>query len=125
MEPQRYNFLNRETFNQILETYIEQRKNKRCLMDMSRYNECLNVLKNPNLYHNPNFKYWVTHTFKILNIGTTEELHLINQAGNNLGTQVCPVESFYEIICAAHQATEHGGQDKTWKKVNIKFFFIP
>lgn len=121
---QNFNFLTRESFERILETFISQRKNKRCLMDESRYNECLNVLKNPNAQHNPSFKYWVIHTFKILIIGSIEELHVIKQDANNLGTQVCIVENFYEVICSAHQATEHGGQEKMWKKAKIYLYLF-
>ncbi|CAG8755500.1 8175_t:CDS:1, partial [Racocetra fulgida] len=73
MEPQRYNFLSHESFDYILENFVSQRKNKRCLIDLDRYHKCLNVLKYPNDPHNLTFKYWFTHTFKILLIDMTKK----------------------------------------------------
>src|SRR5437868_976495 len=98
MNPQSYSFLTRETFDRIFEAYTNQRKNKRSLMDRARYNECLNILKNPDIQCNPTLKHWAINTFKVLHVGTIEELHIRKQGRNNLGTQVCVVENSYEII---------------------------
>ena len=78
MELQIYSFLFRESFDKILQKHVNQRKINRSLMDINRCNECLNVLKNLSLKHNPKQKYWITDTFKIIRIGTTEELHFLN-----------------------------------------------
>ena len=116
MEPQTYSFLSRKSFDRISEKHVNQRKINRNLMDINHYDECL---KYPSLQHDSKLKYWITNTFKILRICMTEELHLLKRDENNLGTQVCPIENFYEVICCA-------SGDRTWRpkqKPEKKYYF--
>src|SRR5205085_801680 len=53
------------------------------------------ILKNLDIQCNPTLKHWPINTFKVLHVGTIEELHIGKQGRNNLGTQVCVAENCY------------------------------
>ncbi|RIB10284.1 hypothetical protein C2G38_2206534 [Gigaspora rosea] len=120
-----FSFLSLEAFKKIITNYMNNRKNERHIMNHLKYNHCIKLLRNPNSNHeNANFKHWALNSFRLIKVGAIEELN-IKSDDNNRGTQVCPIEDFYTIICQAHQDTEHGGQEKTWLNIWQRYCFIP
>ena len=77
------------------------------------YEMAIMILKNSqtNLFPSK-FKNWVINRFVLFDVGMVQELN--SRGADAYGAQVCPVEDWYNVICSAHQTTEHGGQNATW-----------
>ncbi|CAG8446100.1 5187_t:CDS:2 [Scutellospora calospora] len=91
-------------FNMTMDNLILRYRNKRGDIVVLKGDNCWETAKNEATGKNL--------TRLELHICMAEEFHLLKQDKNNLKTQVCLIENFYEVICAVYQATEHGGQEK-------------
>ncbi|KAG0294257.1 hypothetical protein BGZ97_005131, partial [Linnemannia gamsii] len=87
--PQTYSFLSPETFETLVEGYINQlhiRKRNKALINQQLANDCLMVLTNPEntAIFNPKFRWWVRKHFVFTVVG---ELRILMDKKN--GKPVC------------------------------------
>lgn len=121
--PQTYSFLSPETFETLVEGYINQlhiRKRNKALITQQLANDCLMVLTNPEntAIFNPKFRWWVRKHFVFTVVG---ELRILLDKKN--GKPVCVREQLYDKVCYFHHIIGHGGRDKTFAAVRF-FVFI-
>ncbi|KAF9954476.1 hypothetical protein BGZ70_010547, partial [Mortierella alpina] len=112
--PQTYSFLSPETFETLVEGYINQlhiRKRNKALISQQLANDCLMVLTNPEntAIFNPKFRWWVRKHFVFTVVG---ELRILMDKKN--GKPVCVREQLYDKVCYFHHIIGHGGRDKTF-----------
>ena len=117
--PQTYSFLSPETFETLVEGYINQlhvRKRNKALISQQLANDCLMVLTNPEntAIFNPKFRWWVRKHFVFTVVG---ELRILMDKKN--GKPVCVREQLYDKVCYFHHIIGHGGRDKTFAAVRL------
>ncbi|KAF9311380.1 hypothetical protein BG003_007463 [Podila horticola] len=115
--PQTYSFLSPETFETLVEGYINQlhiRKRNKALINQQLANDCLMVLTNPEntAIFNPKFRWWVRKHFVFTVVG---ELRILMDKKN--GKPVCVREQLYDKVCYFHHIIGHGGRDKTFAAI--------
>jgi len=121
-----YTFINRDTFNGIIERYISNLpplKREKALIKLDLLNKIKEVLLNPkdNTIYDKNIRDWSKRKFKLEEV-VPGEYRVLVKANNKL---VLIVESMYEVLCRTHaDITQHGGQKQTWKSIIEKWGWI-
>ena len=123
-------------FEGLLQSYLlslHVRKRSKALIEQSMADDCLMVLTNPEntKIFGPKFRWWVRKHF----VYTTTTSMVAPEDGSEPqqqqqcilmdrknGKPVCVKEKLYEKVAHFHEATGHGGRDKTFKAVS--FFFL-
>ncbi|KAK3839933.1 MAG: hypothetical protein J3R72DRAFT_386269, partial [Linnemannia gamsii] len=123
--PQTYSFLSPETFETLVEGYINQlhiRKRNKALITQQLANDCLMVLTNPEntAIFNPKFRWWVRKHFVFTVVG---ELRILLDKKN--GKPVCVREQLYDKVCYFHHIIGHGGRDKTFAAITKSYSKVP
>ncbi|RIA87568.1 hypothetical protein C1645_827621 [Glomus cerebriforme] len=112
-----YNFINKDTFNKIIEYYITSlptSKQEKALINLDLLNKIKEILLNPknNNIYNKITHDWAKKRFKLEEI-IPNDYRVIVKASNN---PVLAVENMYEVLCQTHaEITQHGGQKQIWK----------
>ena len=106
-----YNFITRDTFNGIIESYITglpEPKQEKALINLNLLNKIKEILLNPKdlTIDNKNIRRWAKKNFNLEKI-TPGDYRVIVKASNN---PVLVVENMYEILCRTHsEITQHAG----------------
>ena len=121
-----YNFITRDTFNGIIESYITglpKSKQEKALINLSLLNKIKEILLNPKdlTINNKNICRWAKKNFNFEEI-TSGDYQVIVKASNN---PVLVIENMYEVLCRTHaEITQHGGQKQTWKSIKERWDWI-
>jgi len=125
-------------FEGLLQSYLlslHVRKRSKALIEQSMADDCLMVLTNPEntKIFGPKFRWWVRKHF----VYTTTTSMVAPEDGSEPqqqqqcilmdrknGKPVCVKEKLYEKVAHFHEATGHGGRDKTFKAVSFFFPFF-
>ena len=121
-----YAFISKDTFNGIVEHYIEKlpaSKQKKALINLNLLSEIKEILLDPknNTISSKNTRDWAKRKFKLEEI-TPGDYRVIVKASNN---PILVVEKMYEVLCQTHaEITQHGGQKQTWKSIVERWGWI-
>ncbi|GJJ79044.1 nascent polypeptide-associated complex subunit alpha [Entomortierella parvispora] len=126
-------------FEGLLQGYLlslHVRKRSKALIEQSMADDCLMVLTNPEntKIFGPKFRWWVRKHF----VYTTTTSMITPEDGSEPqqqqqcvlmdrknGKPVCVKEKLYEKVAHFHEATGHGGRDKTFKAISSAYSRVP
>ncbi|CAG8516904.1 10943_t:CDS:2 [Cetraspora pellucida] len=102
-----YNFMSRETFNNILTEFIQSKDSKYqnvTVISCEHAEKCIKILENPdnNELKNSSLYKWIKKNVLLMRIG--DEKKLIKKKDQK---EICLKEDLYDYICAYYQMIGH------------------
>ncbi|GBC28058.2 hypothetical protein GLOIN_2v1788142 [Rhizophagus irregularis DAOM 181602=DAOM 197198] len=134
METEEFSFISKDTFNKIIDKFIQNSKSKtseKQFINRRLYDEIKTVLLDPvSTLRDADFRYWCRKNFILLNTGGDS----IVCKNNNKRTKaaldkegksadflpILVLEEMYKTICLEHVQNVHCGQKNLYKKLRSK-----
>ena len=116
MSANNFDFLSREKFNEILDTYLNglpEKRRAKAIISRELMDRPIRIFDDGNTNQDPKFKSWVRKKFTIVDIGNVTKL--VEKAS---GKPVCAKEDMYNVIGSLHRVLQHAGYKKTYNEVN-------
>ncbi|CAB4388134.1 unnamed protein product [Rhizophagus irregularis] len=136
METEEFSFISKDTFNKIIDKFIQNSKSKtseKQFINRRLYDEIKTVLLDPvSTLRDADFRYWCRKNFILLNTGGDS----IVCKNNNKRTKaaldkegksadflpILVLEEMYKTICLEHVQNVHCGQKNLYKKLRSKWY---
>ncbi|POG60240.1 hypothetical protein GLOIN_2v1788142 [Rhizophagus irregularis DAOM 181602=DAOM 197198] len=138
METEEFSFISKDTFNKIIDKFIQNSKSKtseKQFINRRLYDEIKTVLLDPvSTLRDADFRYWCRKNFILLNTGGDS----IVCKNNNKRTKaaldkegksadflpILVLEEMYKTICLEHVQNVHCGQKNLYKKLRSKWYGV-
>ena len=116
MSANNFEFLSREKFDEILDTYLNdlpENRRAKAIISQEMMDQAIQIFDDGNTNQDPKFKSWVRSKFTTMVIGNAKKL-----VEKSSAKPVYAKENLYDIIGSLHRILQHAGYKKSYAEVN-------